>query len=642
METSILVSSAPPPLEPLSSVTIHPDNADAEARQSSALALTRKDQSTIRRQMFNLAKTLDKAQYPEKASIRDSLRKEIQPLHEEYQGIRYQLRAAPNDEALQAKLAGIQSQLNPYVPRWQQLQHDLSPWDELARQHDAYAWILDNHQLAIERERVERIFRQRLMAESKIYEHIIRNVFTRAGHCYRYSVDNKEYVDEVSFSEVSYGIDAHMYKVAVQAKTAMGGWKDLLPRGVQVQRDLCNPDTLNELSIACQRQVTATININGAWIVVHRLSSYDGIVNRVKFAEVMKYYPAQSQWAVPVCMGAGTGRKLEWIHLADFPHALVAGSTGTGKSNFVNSVICTLISHHSPDEVQIALIDLKGGLEFSHYENVPHVYGKPVRTIEDVEQLLSDLEAIMNDRFDKFRTCGVKLLDAYRVKNPMERLPRIFVCFDEVASVMDKGESSKRIYASLSELVRKGRAVGINIWLSTQRPDVKALPGDIKANLSVRITGALPTASDSLTILGSGAARTLANIPGRMFLQYKGPEPRVVQTPYLSEDDFLEVMRGAAKWPKPPPTAIPAGARVIHQQWTPERVALLSVQHLDGNISTDAIHKELKEDMSRERTRKLVEAIWEMGEITLTVDDVSMTYKMERLKGKQRRLVKAD
>src|SRR5690606_28215766 len=126
-------------------------------------------------------------------------------------------------------------------------------------------------------------------------------------------------------------------------------------------------DTLTELSITCQRQVTGVHNTSGAWVIVHRLNSHDGLLNYVSYADVQERYPVKHHTRMPICVGVGAHRQIQWINLADFPHWLIAGYTKSGKSNLVNASLCTLITRQSPNDLRLVLIDLKGGLEFSYY-----------------------------------------------------------------------------------------------------------------------------------------------------------------------------------------------------------------------------------------------------------------------------------
>ncbi|MBE0688688.1 MAG: hypothetical protein IH587_01025 [Anaerolineae bacterium] len=201
---------------------------------------------------------------------------------------------------------------------------------------------------------------------------------------------------------------------------------------------------------------------------------------------------------------------------------------------------------------------------------------------------------------------------------------------------MNHGETTQAILASLREVSRLGRAVGIHLWLATQRPDVKAIEGAIKINLAVRITGRMPTAVDSITALGTGAAAKLAAVPGRMILQV-GPDADPVQTPHISDGDVMQAINVAMTYPAPPVLEIPEMELVVHQQWTPERIVELSLTHLEGNIAADAVWNAAKDEMSQRQARELCERVWRLADAGIERDGI--TFILERGKGHKKRLV---
>jgi hypothetical protein len=217
-------------------------------------------------------------------------------------------------------------------------------------------------------------------------------------------------------------------------------------------------------------------------------------------------------------------------------------------------------------------------------------------------------------------------------------MPRVIIVFDEVASIMDHGDLTKQILASLRELTRMGRAVGIHVFLCTQRPDVKAIEGSIKVNLAVRMSGRMPSSSDSVTILGNKLAANLAAVPGRMVFQL-GPDPQQVQTPFISEENMTKALKIALAMDAPPALDVPDSAvrRHVHQQWTVERVIELSIMHLGGNITWKAIY-EAADDLSQGQARRLVEQIWSMDQIEFD----GKTYTIQRGKGHIKRLVELE
>ncbi|HSS98088.1 MAG TPA: FtsK/SpoIIIE domain-containing protein, partial [Terriglobales bacterium] len=441
-------------------------------------------------------------------------------------------------------------------------------------------------------------------------------------------------VDEVRFSWCEITPDAIYYKVAASHRAMFGGWKTHLPYGVRIF-DLTKDETLYELSLSCQRQVTAkTSPTGGAWIIVHRLDTNDGLVNQVRYTSVMEHYPRKYRAKLPICVGVGLNLNVIWLNIADYPHMLIAGFTGSGKSNFINAIICTLITQHSPEDVRIVLVDLKDGVEFSAYENIPHLHGKVVDTVSDLAGSLQELEAIMSDRNKQLKG-KAKSLAQYNMKYPDKPLPRIICIIDEVASIMNQGDSTKRINHSLRQLTAKGRAPGVHIILCTQRPTVDVIDGGVKVNLAARIVGRMPSTTDSQAVLGSGDAKDLAAVPGRMLLQIS-PDPQPVQTPFIEEEDVAIALKRASEWETPAPLPVPEGFNQA-AEWTPEKIVELSLKHLGGNISHIAVWEEIKDEgaLTRSQLRPMVEKIWQQDCIPFE----GKQYKVERGKGKIRKLV---
>lgn len=627
-----LDDGAPPPLSPLTHVVINPQNIIAEARIQNAQSLTWLQRRRIRSEVRRLTRKLKSLHYPHWKARRAALIPELERLQLTYNDLKAQLQSAPDDEQLQAQRLALLEQVTPLMQDWRETQLTLRPLQQIARDRRQLIHRLEDHYLNQERARAEKQLMLAMQKEAAIYENLIIDKLTRLGFCHRYTHKGKERVQKIGFSEVSITVDSIYYKIDASYQTAFKNWKTNLPNTVYVS-DVLAERTLFEMTITCQRQVTGVSNTNGAWIVVHRLDSVDGLMNSVTYDQVMERYPVKHHSRFPVCVGVGLNRQVAWINFVDFPHWLVGGYTNSGKSNMVNVIISTLITRHSPQELRLVLIDLKGGLEFSYYSGIPHLHGEIVDTVAGVADSLAELEALMHERFRKFK--GItKLLEIYQQRRPHEYMPRVVVLFDEVASMMGHGELSKRISASLRDLVRMGRAVGIHIVLSTQRPDVLAIDGAIKANLAVRLSGRMSSATDSMTILGNSSAKDLAAVPGRMIMQL-GPDPTPIQTPFIDAATIENALNIAKEYPAPPPLDVPADVkRVVHQQWNVERVIELSIKHLGGNVSAKRVY-EAVDDLSKSQAADLVEQIWTMPVVLFD----GKSYMVEKRKGGARYLV---
>jgi hypothetical protein len=612
-ETALaLADGVPPPLSPFVDVVISPENIAAEQRLKKASRLPLDKRLAFSRELTRLQKQLSQVDYDELAARTRELRVELQMLQQMFEVIQDEISHNPapdTDERYEELCQSLIEKQGLY----RGLQQAIRPHREAGKRRDFLANALEDHRAVVRREDTEKTLNEMMIKESQIYERLIIDKWTRLGFCYKYKVGGKDYVERVKFSRVSITLDAIYYQIDASYQTLFKNWRTNVPDGVYIVRDLLNDETLTELTITCQRQVTGTYSHHGAWVIVHRLESSDGLMNYVAFPDVMQRYPYQHHDRMPLCVGVAAQREVQWVNLSEFPHWLVGGFTNSGKSNFVNSALCTLISQQTPEDLRLVLIDLKGGLEFDFYSGIPHLHGQIVDTVPKVADSLAELEGLMHARFRKFRGLA-KRLEEYRIRRPSDKMPRVLVVFDEVASIMDHGEVTRRIMSSLRELTRMGRAVGIHIMLCTQRPDVKAIDGNVKTNLAVRISGRMTTSADSVTILGNSMARDLAAIAGRMVMQI-GPDPMPVQTPHILQEDVERALARALDYPTPPPLDIPESAVVVYDEWTVERVVALSVDHLGGNITAKAIY-EAADDLSKGQARKLVEQIWNMREVS--------------------------
>lgn len=541
----------------------------------------------------------------------------------------------PEDENLEKLWVKMKETALPLYTRYMELRKPQKEVEDLIKTHRAILQRIGENPQVIARLAAENQAIKIQREEARSYEQLMMDRFTQLGYCYRWT-DSKggKHIEEVRFSEVHMTLDAVYFKIAASHRTMFGAWKTKLPYGVRVA-DLVKEETLIELSFACQRQISCRANSkNGAWIIVNRLDTNDGLLNQVKYADVMRRYPKKHHIRIPLCVGVAMHRQVQWLNLVDYPHMLIAGFTGSGKSNFVNSIICTLITMHSPEEVRLLLVDLKDGVEFSSYEQIPHLHGQVVDKISVLADKLNELEAIMQERNQLMRG-KAKTLTEYQVKFPQPKIPRIICIIDEVASIMSHGELTKRINVSLRELTAKGRAPGIHILLSTQRPSVDAIDGGIKVNLAARIVGRMPSHTDSLTVLGTGEAKELAAVPGRMIMQI-GPDPIPIQTPLIEEADIVTALQRAMEYEKPEKLNVPDNANLI-EEWSPEKIIALSLNFLGGNISHTAVWNEVRDEgrLTFKQNREICESIWKMD----CIDFEGKQYHVERGKGRIKKLV---
>lgn len=218
--------------------------------------------------------------------------------------------------------------------------------------------------------------------------------------------------------------------------------------------------------------------------------------------------------ALPCAVGRTiTGDVLE-ADLAEMPHLLIAGATGQGKSVGLNTILMSLMTKRTPDEMQLVLVDPKQ-VEFSLYGKLQNSYlAKPVITDASAAlNMLTETRELMESRYTEISRAGVRNIKEYNALG--NHMKYLVVVIDEYGDlIMQSGKEMEKLICMIAQ---KARAVGIHIILSTQRPSVRIVTGDIKANFPVRIAFRTTTSTDSRVVLGKKGAETLTGM-GDMLL----------------------------------------------------------------------------------------------------------------------------
>jgi len=385
-----------------------------------------------------------------------------------------------------------------------------------------------------------------LTRESKVYSELLVNAWTRMGEAWlsRHAdlgtegkaVPTKK-MTRVKFSRIYTSEERIFYQIEVNKRKMTGGSKNTLPHRVFV-KDLTSEETLFELSLACQRIVTASVldPRKGAWVIVNRLQGFDGIPTYVTYNELLDIYPVDKVDKAPMILGIAEGRKPQIAYLSDHPHALVAGSTQGGKSNFINSVICNFLRFTDSHDLKIILIDLKR-MEFGYYRDAPHLMRPIIFEADEAVTVLADLVKEIRRRADLLSNKAKELAD-WNKKYPASKMPRIVIVIDEFAELMlaSGSEISHKIEILTTRITNLGRAVGIHMIVATQRPAVSVLPNAIKINMPLIISARVPNHAQSNVILGSSEAAYLPILPGRMIF-LSGSNLKPIQTPHILDQD---------------------------------------------------------------------------------------------------------
>jgi S-DNA-T family DNA segregation ATPase FtsK/SpoIIIE len=245
------------------------------------------------------------------------------------------------------------------------------------------------------------------------------------------------------------------------------------------------------------------------------------------------------------------------------PHLLVAGATGTGKSVFLNALLCSLLFRHTPDELKLLLVDPKL-LELSVYEGIPHLIADVVTNPKRAAAALLGVVHKMEERYQMMAALGVRSIDQYNarvdkeleagkttfrlkpkpgeeegVEVPYRRFPYIVVVIDELADLMVV--SAKDVEEALQRLAQMARASGIHLVLATQRPSVDVLTGVIKANFPARISFQVSSRTDSRTILDQNGADHLLGQGDMLFLPPGTSKLQRVHGAFVSEEEVAKL-----------------------------------------------------------------------------------------------------
>ena len=236
---------------------------------------------------------------------------------------------------------------------------------------------------------------------------------------------------------------------------------------------------------------------------------------------------------LPLPLGVGVDGEPFVAGLEDLPHLLVAGTTGSGKSVFVNSCIVGLCSARRPDDLRLVLVDPKR-VEMGAYERLPHILTPPVVDPKKAVHALAWAIREMERRYENFARARVRNLKGYNeAALPKDRMPHIVIVVDELADLMMT--SPKEVEDYICRLAQMARATGIHLVLATQRPSVNVITGLIKANIPARVAFTLPSQADSRTILDAGGAEKLLGKGDMLFLSSRLPKPLRLQAAWLDE-----------------------------------------------------------------------------------------------------------
>lgn len=319
----------------------------------------------------------------------------------------------------------------------------------------------------------------------------------------------------------------------------------------------------------------------------------------------------QEKFIVPV----GVGRQGPvWMTLADLDSVLVGGARRMGKSTWLNSVLYALLARHTPQELQIVLVDPKM-VEMLPWAGVPHLMVPPATEVQEITRVLQRLYDEIQNRRVLFAGAGVRKLSDYNAKAD-QPLPTLLLVVDELADLaLLSGGTSSDGMRLLSAAITKGGAFGVHGIIATQRPDSSAIAGVLKANVATRLSFWLPSDLDYRLVLQPSKGTPIPpirRIPGRMIARLPDRTIQVLQAFYVSDEMIQDLVRHLA-----------GNVPGEHLDELEADLVEYAVQELGGAFIINRLYEAFKGDISKRRLEELARAWERRGWLSAPRDAVS-------------------
>ena len=331
---------------------------------------------------------------------------------------------------------------------------------------------------------------------------------------------------------------------AVQVGPAVTRYEIGMPQGVSVKKVQFHADDI-AMALASNGSIRIEAPIPGKNAV--GIEVPNKAVMGVSLREMIES-PDYQQRINPMSfvLGKDINGSVQFCNLDKMPHLLVAGSTGSGKSVCLNTMLISMIYKSSPEDLRLILIDPKT-VEFSTYAKLPHLLTPEIittkeQTINALNWAIKEMEARYG-LLQRNQVVNIKEYNSLDIvkNNEVEKLPYIVIVIDELGDLMI--EAKREMEERIMKLAQKSRAAGIHLVIATQRPSVDVITGTIKANLPSRIAFALTNFADSKTVLDMGGAEKLLGKGDMLFKPSDLPEPRRVQGAYISSREVASVVK---------------------------------------------------------------------------------------------------
>lgn len=245
----------------------------------------------------------------------------------------------------------------------------------------------------------------------------------------------------------------------------------------------------------------------------------------------------KEKYKAPIILGKDFNGNICVEDLAQLPHLLIAGTTGTGKSTFLSTIVISILYNFNPDELKLILVDTRA-TNFLRFNRIPHLYIPVITEPKKAKGLLIYLIDEMNDRYRLFERKKVDNIDEYNMTTE-DKIPRIVLMIEDLYDLMLY--TNREIEQYIKILAQMSRAAGIHIVISTQRPSINVITGVIKSNIPSRISFYVPSYIDSRTIIDESGAEKLQNNGDIIFKKIGSQKNKRIQIPYITDKEIEQV-----------------------------------------------------------------------------------------------------
>ena len=313
--------------------------------------------------------------------------------------------------------------------------------------------------------------------------------------------------------------------------------------GVKVQRIVSLSDDIALTMKATSVRIVAPIpGKNRVGVEIPNSQTAMVYLKEVLATEEFRNYDSK----LTLALGKDTAGKPIVADLADMPHLLIAGTTGSGKTVCVNGIITSMLFNATPNDVKFLMVDPKM-VELAMFNEIPHMLCPVVTDPKKVAMALTWVTSEMDQRYQLLAREGLRNIEAYNLKK--QKLPYIIVVIDELADLMMVVRD--QVESAIARLAQLSRAVGIHLLLATQRPSVDVITGVIKANFPARISFKVASKVDSRTVLDMNGAEKLLGRGDLLFLQPGQPKPIRAQSSFITDHELERVLDFIRKQGKP-------------------------------------------------------------------------------------------